>query len=91
MFNTTLDILYFVLACSAGVMTIVLVVFFIYLISAMAKANKILKELAGIGKIILFLKKKVEHSAGHLGLISEAISRIVWHFIEGKIEVKKKK
>ncbi|MBU1179383.1 hypothetical protein KJ885_00375 [Patescibacteria group bacterium] len=91
MFSTNLDILYCVLACSAGVLTIVLVIFFIYLIGALSKINKIMKEVMGIGKIISAIRDKMEHGMGHLGLIAEMVGKIVMHFIEGKIEVKRKK
>ncbi|MCG2694451.1 hypothetical protein L6259_04255 [Candidatus Parcubacteria bacterium] len=91
MFNTTLDILYCALACSVGLLTVVLIIFFIYLIGALSKINKIMKEAMGISKIIAGIKDKMEHGMGHLGLIADMIGKIVMHFIEGKIEVKRKK
>ena len=91
MFNSTLDILYFVLAISAGLFTIVLVIFFIFLIGALSKINKIMKEVMGIGKLISAIRDKMEHGMGHLGIIAEMVGKVVMHFIEGKIEVKRKK
>lgn len=90
MFNISSDILNIILAVSIVALTTVLVVFFIYLINILRQVNKVLKELAGMGKIFLFLKKKVDHGASHLGLIAEAVKHIVMHFIGEKIEIKKK-
>jgi len=54
----------------------------------MKRANKILGELNKVVKFIDFIKDKVEHSTSHLGLLAEAVKRIVMHFIENKIEIK---
>jgi len=91
MFETTLDILYFVLACSVGLLSVFLIILAVYLIGALSKANRILKEVEKIGEMFLDIKKRLGHSASHLGLIAEAVKHIVLHFIEGKIEVKRKK
>ena len=91
MFETNLDILYCVLACSVGLLTVFSIILLVYLIGALRKLNMILQEIAGVGKLFLFIKKRLDHSVGHLSLIAEAVGKIVWHFVEGKIEVKRKK
>ena len=50
-----------------------------------------MKEVMGISKVIAGIKDKMEHGMGHLGLIADMVGKIVMHFIEGKIEVKRKK
>ncbi|MFC1612641.1 hypothetical protein ACFL29_02205 [Patescibacteria group bacterium] len=94
MFATNLDLLYFVLAVSVGLLTIFLVWLLVYVISAVRSASKILKEIRRkytmLEKAVMVIKERLEKSSSHLGLIAEAVKHIVMHFIEGKIEVKTK-
>jgi len=88
MLYTSADILNITLSISIGLLSVFLVIFLVYLIIAMKRANKILGELSKVVKVIDFIKDKIEHSTSHLGLLAEAVKRIVMHFIEGKIEIK---
>ena len=91
MLYTSKDILNIVLSISIGLLSVFLVILLYYVIAGVRRFNKIVKEIEGATKIFWTIKEKLEHSTSHLGFIAEAVKRIVMHFIEGKIEVKRKK
>jgi len=66
-----------------------------YLISILRNASKLIKEVKekylSVEKAICSIKEKVENGASHLGLIAEAVKRIVIYFLDSKMNTAKKK
>ncbi|MFA5133785.1 MAG: hypothetical protein WC459_03215 [Patescibacteria group bacterium] len=95
MFESSKDILYLILAFCILWLTIFLSWLLFYFISILRNVSKLVKDARSkylsVEKAIASIKEKIESGASHLGLIAEAVKRIVIYFLESKISHKKRK
>lgn len=88
MFETSKDILYYVLAFCILWITVFICWFLFYVVSIIGSVRKVIKgiqeKLEKVDELINLVKDKVEHSATYLPLIVEGIGKLVDYFKDKK-------
>ncbi len=84
MFNTSKDLLYLVIAFCILWLTVFMCWLLYYFISIIGSVRRLVKsaedKVNKIGEVIETLKDKINHSATHLALIVEGVSKLVDYF-----------
>ena len=84
MFNTSKDLLYLVIAFCILWLTVFMCWLLYYFISIIGSVRRLVKsaedKVNKIGEVIELLKDRINHSAAHLALIVEGVSKLVDYF-----------
>lgn len=86
MLETSKDLLYVVLAFCALWLTVFICWGMYYIIAMMRDVTRLTTSVREkfelVDRILILLREKLEHSASHMSMITEAAIRIVNHFME---------